>query len=222
MYTQRPPDPRLVSIVDAMWTSREAEPAMIVPDGCIDLIFHVGPAGPQLIVSELLEEAERYHDTGWWAGVRFRPGMARTLLDLDPVDCRGREHAARDLGRSFAELEEQLAGCTSGHMRLLESFVERHFDQRWLPPLRVRRALERLSRTGRVDAVAAELSVSPRTLHRDVLAWTGLSPKLLARIFRAGAARDSLDAGERVVDVAASLGFADQAHLSRELAALRP
>ena len=195
---------------------------MIAADGCIDLIFHVGPDGPQLFVSELLEEAERYSGTGWWAGVRFRPGMARTVLDLDPVDCRGREHAARDLGRGFAELEEQLAECTSGHVHLLEAFVERHLDPRWRPPLRVRRALERLGRTGRIDAVAAQLSVSPRTLHRDVLAWTGLSPKRLARIFRAGAARASLDAGERAVDVATSLGFADQAHLHRELAALRP
>jgi methylphosphotriester-DNA--protein-cysteine methyltransferase len=74
----------------------------------------------------------------------------------------------------------------------------------------------------RVEAIARHLRVSTRTLQRRFLRAAGLPPKAFARI------RRFRQAMSRVLDrpapewgrVAAEHGFADQAHLAREVAAL--
>ncbi len=65
--------------------------------------------------------------------------------------------------------------------------------------------------------VAADLDVSERTLHRRSLAAFGYSPQTLARVLRFRRALAGLRAGTAPVQVAADLGFTDQAHLTREV-----
>ena len=68
-------------------------------------------------------------------------------------------------------------------------------------------------------AVARAVGVTTRTLHREMLAWTGLPPKLLARIFRLQAALGRLRRHRHdgpLAILAAEAGYADQAHMARE------
>jgi AraC-like DNA-binding protein len=103
----------------------------------------------------------------------------------------------------------------------LASALARHGEAR--PSAEVGRALARLTRGARVEAVAREVGYSRRHLGDLVRAECGLSPKQLQRIGRFEASRALLSArGDRtrLSEVAGACGYADQAHLAREWRAL--
>jgi AraC-like DNA-binding protein len=71
-----------------------------------------------------------------------------------------------------------------------------------------------------VGAIAAGSYLSERQLHRRCRDAFGYGPKTLARILRMNRALDAARAGRSLVEVAAAVGYADQAHLSRDVRAL--
>lgn len=72
--------------------------------------------------------------------------------------------------------------------------------------------------TGRpVAATADELGVGARQLHRRSLTAFGYGPKTLARVLRLQRALALARAGVPFADTAARTGFADQAHLARDV-----
>jgi len=71
-----------------------------------------------------------------------------------------------------------------------------------------------------VAVMAERLGLSARHLHRRCLPVFGYGPRRLARVLRLGRAVDQARTGVPLADVAAGCGFADQAHLSREVQAL--
>jgi len=76
-----------------------------------------------------------------------------------------------------------------------------------------------------VDDAAASVHVSRRQLERDFARWLGTSPRHWSQVARVQAVPRRALAGERLADIAAGLGFADQAHLSnvvRQLTGLTP
>ena len=76
-------------------------------------------------------------------------------------------------------------------------------------------------RRGRpVAAVAAELSLSERQLHRRSIDAFGYGPKTLARILRLDRALTLVRAGTAAAEAAATAGYADQPHMAREVRAL--
>ena len=76
--------------------------------------------------------------------------------------------------------------------------------------------------SARIAALADELSLSPRQLERQFRAEVGVSAKTLARLIRFSEAHDRLLAQPEVplAALAYDLGFADQAHLTRDFRAL--
>uniref|UniRef100_UPI00352588EC helix-turn-helix transcriptional regulator n=1 Tax=Streptomyces sp. PU_AKi4 TaxID=2800809 RepID=UPI00352588EC len=68
-----------------------------------------------------------------------------------------------------------------------------------------------------VAATADELGVGARQLHRRSLAAFGYGPKTLARILRMRRALALARTGVPFAETAARTGYADQAHLSREI-----
>lgn len=76
-----------------------------------------------------------------------------------------------------------------------------------------------MAETGTVADLARSVGVSPRSLHRRVVAGTGQPPVFwlrLARLRRAMAGAKTGQAGAGLADTALEAGFADQAHFSRE------
>jgi AraC-like DNA-binding protein len=71
-----------------------------------------------------------------------------------------------------------------------------------------------------VAATAESVGVNERRLHRLCLAAFGYGPKTLARILRMRRALRMARAGMPFASVAAIAGYADQAHLAREVKAL--
>ncbi|CAM5397850.1 helix-turn-helix transcriptional regulator [Streptomyces violaceorubidus] len=68
-----------------------------------------------------------------------------------------------------------------------------------------------------VAATADELGLGARQLHRRSLAAFGYGPKTLARILRLRRALALARTGVPFAETAARTGYADQAHLSREV-----
>jgi transcriptional regulator GlxA family with amidase domain len=68
-----------------------------------------------------------------------------------------------------------------------------------------------------IRRVAATLDISERQIRRRSLELFGYGPKTLARILRLSGAIDLARSGLRFADVAADAGYADQAHLARDV-----
>ena len=71
-----------------------------------------------------------------------------------------------------------------------------------------------------VREIAGELALSERQLHRRCLDAFGYGPKTLDRVLRLGRAVDQARTGMPFAAVAVRAGYADQAHLAREVRAM--
>jgi transcriptional regulator GlxA family with amidase domain len=90
------------------------------------------------------------------------------------------------------------------------------------PDPRVRAAAVRLARAPGtpVPAVADAVELGERQLRRAFGAAVGYGPKTYARVMRFRAALGLVRAGEPLAGAALAAGYADQAHMTREMAAL--
>ncbi|MHC3469736.1 helix-turn-helix domain-containing protein [Streptomyces sp. 7R007] len=213
MYTERAS--RLGGAV--VWTNTPAEDGVgrVLPDGCMDLLWHDGRllvAGPDTR-AYLSENA-----SGTWAGVRFYPGTAPALLGLPARDLLDRRVALDDLwpAARARRLTARVNAARDPATGLDEAAVWLAAGAGPADPL-LRRLVAALAAGRSVGAVADELGLGARQLHRRSLAAFGYGPKTLARVLRLqralGLARD----GVPFAQTAALAGFADQAHLAREV-----
>ena len=107
---------------------------------------------------------------------------------------------------------------------LVEGFLCRRLADSAPPPREVEWAWRQLVRSGgrvRIRALACELGWSPRRLIDRFRDQVGLPPKAVARVIRFDRAVTALSSGTpRIAEVAAACGYADQAHLARDVRAL--
>jgi len=227
-YRQMRPIEAFRSVVDVYWINRPGDAAhvSVLPDGCIDLVFRGGADGGRLFASALIERPLPINTTSaWFVGVRFRPAMARATLDIDPIDCRDCDVPAQLIDTGLGALEERLMACASPEeaFAVLKDAADARLARREGAgaPRRVQEAVAALARGGEVHRVARALGLSERSLHRDLVRWSGLAPKPLARILRMQRCLAALRAGRMPLALLAlRLGYADQAHMTRELKAL--
>jgi AraC-like DNA-binding protein len=230
-YTTVRPAPPLRPFVECLWVhSIEAadprEDRRILPDGRMDLVWipEVGSlvAGPQSrhmsrpVAAPLLA-----------VGARFRPGVAPQLLRLPARELLDRHvpldavlpALARRLDAGLAAARDPLDALQRELVRSLADIGE--------PDPAVRAATTLLARgSARVAEVAERVYLSERQLERRFGELVGYGPKTFQRIARFQRAVGWLgrDGGE-LARAAASAGYADQAHLTREsrrLAGLSP
>jgi AraC-like DNA-binding protein len=163
------------------------------------------------------------------------PLGAVQLLDSQPLDSTPRIRASVAAlldGQLTRALESKIALATTVHDKLqaLAAWLEgRASVQRRLTPaaLRAGRAAMRVCAAPALpmDRLADEQHVSRRQLERDFRQWISTSPRHLARVARLQAVSRRAHTGASLADIAADVGFADQAHMShvvRELTGLTP
>jgi AraC-like DNA-binding protein len=162
-------------------------------------------------------------------GIRFRPGAAPSILGppaSELVDLN--VDLDRLWGSAVAMLAERLGetGAPEGATRLLEHELARRLADATAPDPLVTAAVGRLQpwRSGGVDVLASDLYISTRQLHRRFVAALGFGPKTLERILRFQAflalAHGSDQPQISLARLASRAGYADQPHLTREVAAL--
>lgn len=162
------------------------------------------------------------------AGLAFRPGGLAALLDTDVRELTDRAvPAERILGPGVRALAEEVltepseAARRAAFGRYLHDLLGPRLDRvREDTAYRtVREAVELMRAREHVTLapVADTLHVSGRTLQRMFARYVGISPLWVLRRYRLQDATAAIDAGQGqdLAALAASLGFADQAHFTR-------
>jgi AraC-like DNA-binding protein len=215
-YRERRPAGR-DPVVACWWEHRVDERAgeyvqRVLPDACADIIVWADGtatvAGPATSV-QLPRLAGGEHVLG----LRLRTSAIGAALGLPACELRDLQVPLRALFPA-AEAARIADGVRRGELpAALDAGA---------PDLRVAYALDRLARpAARVGEVAAGLGMSERHLRRLVLDRTGLEPRTLRGVARFQRFLALADAGEPSLAIlAAHAGYADQAHLSRQVRAL--
>lgn len=230
-YVEQPPPSGLATAVRTVWVQRTGATAYEqrhLPTGGIELHFPIG-ADPQLIGPLTGPQIEVIPAHTTIVGVRFRPGSPPALPTAleDLVDQRLK---LADLwGSSADSLADAMARADTPEraLRLVEAHLLDVFrGAAHVDPV-VGEAVTALMPWHRVDidSLATRLSLSPSQLRRRCLHTVGMSPKVLQRTLRfqgfLALAQASASArggchGDGLAGLAADVGYADQAHLSRE------
>jgi AraC-like DNA-binding protein len=220
-YREWAPPASLRGAVACLWHRTETEastPALVLPDGCVDLIWESGRgsfvAGPDTGPMPGTTEAEKT-----LVGVRLRPAAGGPALGL-PLDelCNQRVDlsqlrpaAARRLGGALpaAEALRRLLTITG------ELVEERPPDPALLTAVRLLHDPQ-----ARVHELGARLDIGDRQLRRRFNAAVGYGPKTLHRVLRFRRFLTLLESPGGLGELAVRAGYVDQAHLSRETAQL--
>jgi AraC-like DNA-binding protein len=190
----------------------------------VNVVFQ---AGGGIVVGVQTRIAERtLEDEGWALGVMFRPagfspfveGPAKALVDqtLDIGEVFGDEGVA--LATSVAE-----AGPDRAH-DVVDGFLAARVPDGVQPSESVSDLVEKVAADPallRVEDLADRAGCSPRQLQRRFAEHVGVSPKWVIRRYRLYEAAERAARGTdiRWADLAAELGYSDQAHLTREFTA---
>jgi AraC-like DNA-binding protein len=203
----------------------------VLPDGCVDLIWLDGDllvAGPDTVA-----HVGGVRAGSSFTGLRLPPGVGPAVLGLPAREIRDLRVPLADLWP--AAPVRRLAGQVGTAARpglALERIAADRLDRagrpgrtgsaarvRW-PDGETAVIAAQLRAGATVAKVAAEVGWGERRLHRHCLASFGYGAKTLARILRMTRALDAARTGQPLAEVAAGTGYADQAHLTREVRAL--
>ncbi|MFE2168362.1 helix-turn-helix domain-containing protein [Streptomyces sp. NPDC059447] len=192
---------------------------VVLPDGCMDLLWVDGRllvAGPDTGPHPAGEVPGRA-----FAGIRFAPGTAPALLGVPA-------HVLRDRRVELADLwprreVRRLTGLVAGYADPcagLEAVAAARAAGAGPPDGFAAEVTARLRAGETVAGIAAALGVGERRLHRRSLDAFGYGPRTLGRILRLRRALALARSGTAYAEVAHTAGYADQAHLAREVRAL--
>lgn len=200
----------------------------IFPDGCISLYYHRNEKFDlrRLAFNGLsLESVTTTVFPGdiFW-GMRISPASCANVLQTDPANFRAVKmteadkfpHLTRGLLEKMNVCEnfDEAIAVYENHLQEL-NFGQDFTDEK------VARALRIIEENGgeiKIAELASELGLSMRQLERRFKTVSGLTPKQFARTRRLRATAVVLVENAKVnwANRAAEMGFADQAHLTRE------
>jgi AraC-like DNA-binding protein len=227
-YAQPTPAAGLTPFVEHYWivrwdlTGRDPYTQWVLPYPSVNITFTPGRcriAGvPRGRFSETLSGAGRVF------GARFRPGGFRPFLDAPVSSITGRFvpfETVYDAEVAEAILAAGDAEAVAIMDRFLAAFEPRRDADADLVAAVVDRAAADPA-VARVEQLAAEFGLGMRRLQRLFAEHVGVGPKWVIRRYRLheAAARAAAGAGLNLVELAADLGYSDQAHLTRDFTAL--
>ncbi|MEV7230191.1 helix-turn-helix domain-containing protein [Polymorphospora sp. NPDC051019] len=192
----------------------------VLPDGCMDLMWSdrggLLVAGPDTVAHLATRRAGETS-----IGLRFPPGTGPAVFGLAAHELRDQRVPLADLWPA-ADVR-RLAGLVARSPypgRVLEAAALDRLRAGPGPDPLAGEVVARLRAGRSVAATAAAVGLGERLLHRRSHALFGYGPKTLARILRMRRALALVDAGRAAAEVAVTAGYADQAHLAREIKAL--
>ncbi|MET7637945.1 helix-turn-helix transcriptional regulator [Streptomyces sp. NPDC005438] len=213
MYQERPS-----TVPGAVLWRIDPEPGegtgRVLPDGCMDLLWwgdRLVVAGPDTVAQLTGRRA------GPVVGLRFAPGTAPGVLGVPAHELRNRRVPLEDLWGAARVRRWGATAPPSGPGRWLEAIASNHWAA---PDPALTHAVRLLGEGVGVAESADRLGLSARQLRRRSEVAFGYGPKTLARVLRM---RRALQLGEAtgesggLAGVATAAGYADQAHMTREL-----
>lgn len=228
-----PPAPELAALVDFYWNprwdlrGRDPYDQKVLAHPNVHLVFE--PDGPLLYGVPREVYVRRLAGRGQALGVKFRPGAFRTfsagpvaaLADRAVPAASFFGAGAEAAGRRILALDDLPEMAALADRFLLERLPAGPPDPR---VAEVAALVERITASPqlfRVDALARELDMPVRRLQRLFADYVGVSPKWVLRRARLHEAAARADSGTGIdwAALAADLGYADQAHLTRDFTA---
>lgn len=198
-----------------LWRVRSAgSPLPVLPDGCRDLVLHLQPSGPPAVFLTALEATPRQvhlPEGTELVGIRL-PAGARLAWEEHSPPCGSGDLDLRRAGGPAVPWLRALARRPDRARELLHAAAAR-----WIRPPEpvVGDFLQALAGApGRLPRIGT----SERTLRRRIRASTGASPSFWVQLHRARrAAARLVSTRDSLPDVAFDCGYADQAHLTRDM-----
>jgi AraC-like DNA-binding protein len=201
-----------------VWTSTvDVDHTRVLPDGCMDLIwdgesvFVAGPDTSAFLYAGVLGRT--------LTGLRFAPGFGPRVLGMPASEFADQRVPLSEV-RPASEVQELLDHLDGSlhPARVLEVFADRRASRNGDQV--VDEVVHRARGGQDVRVIAEAVALSPRQLQRRCHDAFGYGAKMLSRILRMTRALDAARRGTPFADVAATTGYADQAHLSRDVRAL--
>lgn len=229
-YRELAPPPSLVTHLVCTWTASISDGSMdychrVLPDGCVDIVWVndtapvvAGPATHACLVC--------YPPRSIVVGVRCRPGLAADLLGIPAPALLNQEVPLRDVcAHLAAPLSSPVAEQRSIARKLavVEAALTRHLAGAGSADTLVTACIAWLAQhpNGRVHQLSRIIGLSSRQLQRRFSVAVGYGPKTFHRILRLQRAL-ALAKRSRLCDgnlprLALETGYADQAHMTREI-----
>jgi|SRR6516162_7801060 AraC-like DNA-binding protein len=228
---------RLAAHFLCFWTqtiigSRGVYEHRVLPDACVDIVF-INDEPPMVFGPWTVPFVARLTVGTSITGARLHPGRASSLLGMPASELLNQavpivavKGAMQNMRLGKVIEQPNAAARRLALAQLLFASVERSapFDHAVMAGIRW------LSRhpDGRIGQLSHWIGMSERQLHRRFSAAIGYGPKMFQSVLRfqrlLKTAREA-GAEQSLADLAASAGYADQAHMTREvrrLANLRP
>ena len=212
MYRERPST--LTGAV--LWTSDRTGDTRVLPDGCMDVLWfgdHLLVAGP-----DTTAQMSSVPPGTTVTGLRLPPGSGPSVLGVPAVELRDVRVRLDQLWAPalVRPLNEQVAAAGRAGP-VLEALARDRLVTADPAPRQITGIVEMLHGGAGVAAVADEVGWSERQLHRRSVTAFGYGLKTLSRVLRLHRALDLVRAGVPPGDTAVRAGYADQAHLARDV-----
>ena len=209
-YKEFLPHPRLSAHIECYWILESDDrpfslkPQKVLPDGCIELIFHFKSRNkrltlenrpfvePRSFVSGQIKQYIEIKPTGLVGvfGIRFLPAGAYPFLQL-PIDELTEKTVGLDsiFGKAGRDLESKIleSFICSEKIRHAESFLLKQYDPHYEPDAIVISALRQIIHFNgqiAIDFLSRKIDITSRQLERKFKQTVGLTPKTFSRIIR--------------------------------------
>jgi AraC-like DNA-binding protein len=213
-----------------------ASSTAVIPHPTVHLTLEAGPPGevrhghalPAALVHgvPVLRFAPALPAPGWAVGLHLRPGAVRDLTGTSARSLTGRVLRWTDVLPAWDLQQVGTAADAAARAHALQAVAARALAGREPSPQgRRAREVEQLVRTDRdlvtAGQLAARLGTTQRSLQRLCADHLGVTPRWLLRRARVLDAQELLTRTRLpLVEVAQSLGWYDQAHFTRDYAAV--
>lgn len=243
-YRTFKPHPDLSSVVKLHWTlevpvQTEAQRQLIIPDGCVDLIFILGDdvkrytsgdefiIQPRAMVLGQINEPFYVEPTGYVRSfaVRFYPYGFANFVSLPLKDLANKETPLPELfGNAVSrELQHNIVAAedTASRIRIIEKFLLEKLNDQLTVDRVVKSTVDQMLSTNGSSSVQSILKGDPsrrRHLERKFMKQIGISPKQLGKVIRLQTALQLLlnRESESLTAIAYESEYYDQAHFIKD------
>lgn len=221
-YREQPPPASHTRWIECAWlleSGTEELAHRVPPDGCVDIVYG-SSHGLRVIGTMTREQRFRFPENVSLTGIRFRPGMAGTILGVSPEELTDGSASLEDVWmRRGPDLKRRLDDAKS-----IQEAMGLLLGSLTVPaegPNPVQQAIEAIAAANGnadLDSVACQANLSPRQFRRRCLEESGLTPKRLCRVLRFQHACRIAGSVERPnwSEIALEAEYFDQAHLIRD------
>jgi AraC-like DNA-binding protein len=216
-YTEILPDKNLRQFIECYWIhSNNTASHIVLPDGCIDIVFNNGDGDVVGTMTVPLIVPGSRND---FVGVRFKSGKASMFLNFDASELTDQKTELRNIaGQDGSILIEKLfdAKNFNDKVKHLNASLSSWFRDKRNDTVDygIHKIVESQGSVS-IHSICHSLNLTRQHLARLFQEYVGIRPKQFARVIRFQALLNNVRQSRNVnwADEAVMLGYYDQAHL---------